>query len=187
MKAVSQAVPDKVIACGYDTTTVGVLSRLGDNGWSVHLQIVGGGYGAAIVSDGCDGVDSPPSSCSKTPIEALDQDFPFFRVIEYAMLQDSCGVGRSRGGLGFLRRYEILKEGVRFSLYSDRFKRAPEGLFGGGAGTTGYCEVNRGGKTIPLKSKDAIDLLPGDIVTLAVGGGCRFGDPSEPSAVLLCM
>ncbi len=98
------------------------------------------------------------------------------------MQQDSCGVGRSRGGLGFLRRYEILKEGVRFSLYSDRFKRAPEGLFGGGAGTTGYCEIVRGGQTIPLKSKDAIDLLPGDILTLAVGGGGGFGDPSKRSA-----
>ena len=98
------------------------------------------------------------------------------------MTQDSCGVGQSRGGLGFLRRYEILKEGVRFSLYSDRFKRAPEGLFGGGAGTTGYCEIKRRGQIIPLKSKDAVDLLPGDIVTLAVGGGGGFGDPAKRSA-----
>jgi hypothetical protein len=30
-------VPEKVIACGFDTTTVGVLSRLGDRGWSVYL------------------------------------------------------------------------------------------------------------------------------------------------------
>jgi hypothetical protein len=36
-RALAQAVPEKVIACGFDTTTVGVLSRLGDRGWSVYL------------------------------------------------------------------------------------------------------------------------------------------------------
>jgi len=182
MKALAQSVPDKVIACGFDTTTVGVLSRLGDKGWSVYLEIFGGGYGAGAGTDGCDGVDSPLSNCTNTPVEALDQDFPFFRVIEYALRQDSCGVGEQRGGLGFRRRYEILREGVRLSLYSDRFRRAPDGLFGGGPGTTGYCEVERGGETIALRSKTAFDLLPGDIVTIAVGGGGGYGSPDRRPA-----
>ncbi|WP_298957320.1 hydantoinase B/oxoprolinase family protein [uncultured Methylobacterium sp.] len=178
MKALAQAVPEKVIACGFDTTTVGVLSRLGDRGWSVYLEIFGGGYGAAAESDGCDAVDSPLSNCTNTPVEALDQDFPFFRVVEYALRQDSCGGGAQRGGLGFLRRYEILQEGVRLSLYSDRFRRAPDGLFGGGPGTTGFCEVRRDGEVIALPSKTALDLRPGDVVTIAVGGGGGYGDPA---------
>ena len=179
MKALAQAVPEKVIACGYDTTTVGVLSRLGETGWSVYLEIFGGGSGAAVDVDGCDAVDSPLSNCSNTPIEVLDQDFPDFRVIEYAMRTDSCGVGEHRGGLGFLRRYEILSEGVRLSLYSDRFRRRPDGLFGGGSGTTGFCEVLRAGEVIPLPSKAAMDLRKGDVVTLAVGGGGGYGDPAR--------
>ncbi|GGC46116.1 hydantoinase B/oxoprolinase family protein [Chelatococcus reniformis] len=178
MKALAQAVPDKVIACGFDTTTVGVLSRLGPGGWSVYLEIFGGGSGAAVDVDGCDAVDSPLSNCSNTPVEALDQDFPFFRVIEYAMRADSCGAGAARGGLGFVRRYEILSDGVRLSLYSDRFRRPPEGLFGGRTGETGFCEVLRQGRAITLKSKDAIDLEKGDVVTLAVGGGGGYGDPA---------
>ena len=36
--------------------------------------------------------------------------------------------------------------------------------------------------TNALKSKDAVDLLPGDIVTLAGGGGGGFGDPAKRSA-----
>ncbi|MFE1598993.1 hydantoinase B/oxoprolinase family protein [Methylobacterium sp. ID0610] len=182
MKALAQAVPDKVIACGFDTTTVGVLSHLGDRGWSVYLEIFGGGYGAAVDADGCDAVDSPLSNCTNTPVEALDQDFPFFRVVEYALRQDSCGSGAHRGGLGFQRRYEILREGVRLSLYSDRFRRAPDGLFGGGPGTTGFCEVRRGGEVIALPSKTALDLLPGDVVTIAVGGGGGYGDPARRPA-----
>lgn len=180
MKALSQAVPDKVIACGFDTTTVGVLSHLSkDNGWSVYLEIFGGGYGAAVNQDGCDGVDGPLSNCSNTPIEAVDQEFSFFRVLEYSLRSDSCGRGKSRGGLGFLKRYQILKDGVRISLYSDRFRRPADGLFGGRAGATGYCQIARGDQTIELKSKDAFDLAKGDVVTLAVGGGGGYGRVGE--------
>jgi N-methylhydantoinase B len=180
MKALSQAVPDKVIACGYDTTTVAALSHLSEKGgWSVYLEIFGGGYGAGLNKDGCDAVDGPLSNCSVTPVEAVDQDFSFFRVLEYRMRPDSCGRGKARGGLGLLRRYEILKDAVRISLYSDRFRRPADGLFSGDAGATGYCQIMRGDQLIELKSKDAFDLVKGDVVTLAVGGGGGYGHATE--------
>ena len=177
MKALAQAVPEKVIACGFDTTTVGVLSHLVPHGWSVYLEIYGGRYGASATTDGCDAVDGPLSNCSNTPIEALDQDFRFFRVLEYRLRPDSAGAGEFRGGLGFLRRFEILADNVKLALYSDRFRRQPDGALGGSAGGTGYCEIRRGGQTMRLKSKDEVDLRRGDIVTLAVGGGGGYGDP----------
>jgi N-methylhydantoinase B len=158
-----------------------VLSHLSENGWSVYLEIFGGGFGGGLENDGCDAVDNPLSNCSNTPIEALDQDFPFFRVVEYAMRTDSCGHGRSRGGLGFVPTYEALKDNVRVSLYSVRFRRPADGLFGGGPGATGYCEVKRGREVIKLRSKDAFDLKQGDIVTLAVGGGGGYGSPAQRS------
>jgi N-methylhydantoinase B len=179
MKALAQAVPDRVAAAGFDTTTVGVLSHLGDDGWRVYLEIYGGGLGATAHTDGCDAVDGPLSNCSNTPVEALDQDFPFFRVLEYRLRPDSGGDGTHRGGLGFLRRFEILTDDVDIALYSDRFRTAPEGLFGGGPGTTGYCEIQRGNQTIRLKSKDKTRLRKGDIVTLAVGGGAGYGPPDR--------
>ncbi len=179
MKALSQAAPDKVISCGFDTTTSFVLSHLGENGWSVYLEIFGGGFGAANDTDGCDGVDNPLSNCSNTPVEALDQDFSFFRVAEYTMRTDSCGRGRQRGGMGFTRSYEVLKDGSRLALYSDRFRRSAEGLFGGREGATGFCQVRRGDQIIKLKSKDAMDLRKGDVVTMATGGGGGYGDPAE--------
>jgi N-methylhydantoinase B len=180
MKALALAVPDRVIACGFDTTTVGVMSHfIEGRGWSVYQEIFGGGYGAAAGNDGCDAVDNPLANCANTPVEALDQDFAFFRVIEYSLRPGSCGRGRSRGGLGFLRRYEILKDGVRLAFFSDRFRRGADGLFGGEPGATGYLQVTRGGETIDLKSKTAFDLVKGDIVTLAVGGGGGYGPAAE--------
>ena len=118
------------------------------------------------------------SNCSNTPVEALDQDFGFFRILEYSLRPDSCGIGAWRGGLGFLRRFVVTEDDVQLALYSDRFRRAPEGLFGGGSGSTGYCEIRRGDEVIQLRSKDKTSLLKGDIVTLAVGGGGGYGDPS---------
>jgi len=185
MKALAQAVPDQVVAPGFDTTTVGVLSHLGPDGWSVYLEIYGGGLGATAESDGCDAVDGPLSNCSNTPVEALDQDFSFFRVLEYSLRQDSCGAGAHRGGLGFLRRFEITKDDVQISLYSDRFRHAPQGLFGGQPGTTGFCEIRRNGEIIQLRSKDKAGLRKGDIVTLAVGGGAGYGNPADRSLSLI--
>jgi N-methylhydantoinase B len=87
-----------------------------------------------------------------------------------------------RGGLGFLRRFEILADDVSIALYSDRFRHPPDGLFGGAPGSCGFCEIQRGNDTIELKSKDKTALRRGDIVTLAVGGGGGYGPPADRAA-----
>jgi N-methylhydantoinase B len=177
MKALAQAVPAQAIAVGFDTTTVACFAHLGPRGYRVYLEVFGGGYGASALNDGCDAVDGPLSNCSNTPVEALDMEFDYFRVIGYGLDQDSFGHGAQRGGSGFQRRYEVLKDGATLALYSDRFRRAPEGLLGGTAGTTGCCELLRDGAIIALKSKDAIPLRRGDIVTFKLGGGGGYGEP----------
>ena len=179
MKALAQAVPGRVASTGFDTTTVSVLSQLKPGGWSVYLEIYGGGLGATAETDGCDGVDGPLSNCSNTPVETLDQDFDFFRVLDYALRPDSGGAGATRGGLGFRRRFLITGEKVELSLYSDRFRRAPDGLFGGAAGTTGHCRIERDGAVIELPSKGKVALRQGDVVELAMGGGGGYGAPAE--------
>ena len=98
MKALAQAVPEKVMAAGFDTTHSTCLSHLDEHGYSIYLEIFGGGYGASAVDDGCDAVDSPLSNCSNIPIEAIDMEHGFFRVVEYALVQGSGGNGEYRGG-----------------------------------------------------------------------------------------
>lgn len=185
MKALSKAVPQSVIACGFDTTSVCCLSKLRDSGWSVYLEVFGGGWGASSTKDGCDAVDSPLSNCSNTPAEALDQDFSFFRLTEYALVPDSCGRGEFRGGVGFIRRYEILEDGVKLAIYADRFVRAPEGLFDGTEGSIGSCVIRRNGEDIAMKSKQQVDLQKGDVVSYTLGGGGGYGTPARraPAAI----
>ncbi len=182
MKALAQAVPEQVIASGFDTTTVACLSWLDQGKYSVYLEVFGGGYGAACDQDGCDAIDSPLANCANTPVEAIDQDYSFFRVEEYALTQDSFGHGRHRGGAGFRRAFRILKDGATVALYSDRFKNKPEGLFGGTEGSTGACDIHRGNAVIALKSKDLHDLRKGDLVVFRMGGGAGYGPASERSA-----
>jgi N-methylhydantoinase B len=186
MKALAQALPDRVIACGYDTTTAFCLSRLGEKGYSVYLEIFGGGYGGSKEADGCDAVDGPLSNCSNAPVESLDLDYDFFRVAAYALDPDSFGMGARRGGAGFGRRYAITRDDVQLAIYSDRFRRPPEGLFGGEPGKMGYCRVHRAdGTTQELRSKAAVDLKKGDVVEIFVGGGGGYGDPRDRPAHML--
>jgi N-methylhydantoinase B len=181
MKALAQAVPEKVIACGFDTTTVFALSHLSDEGYRVYVEVFGGGYGGSRHADGADALDSPLSNCSNTPVEALDMEYDYFRVVDYGLRPDSGGAGKHRGGLGFNRAYEITRDNVTFATYADRFAIAPSGLFGGEDGARGQCEVRRGGEIIPLHSKASMDLKKGDILTIHVGGGGGYGDPAERS------
>ena len=185
MKALAQATPERAIACGFDTTTSLSLSYLGEQGYKVYIEIFGGGYGAGAESDGCDAVDSPLSNCSNSPVEQLDLSYDYFRVAEYALQPDSGGAGRHRGGLGFVRRYEILKDGVVFATYSDRFRFPAEGLFGGKDGSCGRCEVLRDGAVVPIRSKAGMTLNKGDVLSMHLGGGAGYGEPAERAPALV--
>ena len=178
MKALAQAAPEKAIAGGFDTTAVFALSHLGADGYRVYVEVFGGGYGASAVADGCDGVDGPLSNCSNTPVEALDMEYDYFRVVDYRLLPDSAGAGRLRGGLGFARAYEILRDDVTFAIYADRFRIAPEGLFGGGPGALARCELHRDGRVLPVASKAGMSLRKGDLLAVFTGGGGGYGDPA---------
>ena len=122
------------------------------------------------------------SNCSNAPVEALDMDFDYFRILEYSLRQDSGGDGRSRGGLGICRRYEILTDGVQYAMYGDRFRLRPEGLFAGHAGEAASCTLLRDGEATALPSKTSMLLRKGDVLEVRTGGGAGFGPPEERSS-----
>ncbi|MBM3571013.1 MAG: hydantoinase B/oxoprolinase family protein [Alphaproteobacteria bacterium] len=179
MKALAQAVPERVIATGFDTTTGPYLSRRTEARYQVYHEIIGGGWGASARADGCSSVDGPTSNCANAPIEALDMDYDYFRVTEYAVIPGSGGAGKFRGGLGTRRRYLILKDGVQYAQYGDRFRFRPTGLFGGHDGKAARCTLTRDGETVELASKVMMELKTGDMLTVETGGGGGYGPPDE--------
>jgi len=185
MLALAEVVPDRVIAPGYDTTTAACLSEFSEGGYNIYLEIFGGGYGGGRDSDGCDGVDCALSNCSNIPLEAMELDYGFFRVENYALIPDSGGRGRHRGGLGFEKSYRILRDGVSFATYGDRFRIAAEGLFGGGPGRPAENLIERDGEIIPVGSKAGVALRKGDLLIMRTGGGGGYGPAGERDARLV--
>ena len=178
LKALGQAMPERAVACGYDCTTGFCLSHLKDGRYRVFIELRDGGYGGSASNDGCDAVAGPLSNCTNTPIEQIDADYDFFRIEGYSLRPDSGGLGQFRGGMGSVRSYRILEDGVRLSIYADRFRNPAAGLAGGGAGATGHCTVLRGEQRIAVKSKDDMPLQKGDLILVASGGGGGYGDPA---------
>jgi len=185
MIALSEVCPDQVIAEGFDTTTPICLSHQAPSGYNIYLEILGGGYGAGVNNDGADGVDCPLSNCSNIPIEALEMDYPFMRIENYALRPGSGGMGRRRGGHGFERSYRVLEDGVLFSTYTDRFSTQPRGLSGGEPGATCSIHVERDGREIALTARASRNLEKGDLLVVRTGGGAGYGNLDERSDELI--
>ncbi len=179
MKALAAAVPEKAIASGFDTTDAVCLSHLGEDGYRIYLEIFGGGYGASARRDGADAVSGPLSNCANVPIEALDMEFDYFRTEASGLRTDSGGRGNTRGGYGSYRKYLILKDDVSFSTYAERFRVAPEGLFGGEPGGKARNSLVRDGERRALAAKGSVGLRTGDLLTIETGGGAGYGVPLD--------
>jgi N-methylhydantoinase B len=187
VRALSEAVPERVIADGFDTTTAASLSHLDPvtGEYGVVIEVLGGGWGAAATHDGADALDNPLSNCANAPVEALEVTSGYFRVVEFALADGYGGDGRFRGGLGFRRTYRSLCDGVRFAAYSDHHRRGARGLFGGGDGAPGAFVVRRrDGRCERLPCVASVVLDEGDEVTVLVGGGGGYGDPALRSPQL---
>lgn len=181
--ALAQAVPDRVPAQGFNSTTgLYLTQRRADGRTRIYADVLGGGYGAAQGYDGAHALAGILSSSRNTPIESIEQIHPQLRMLHYRLVPDSSGAGQWRGGLGFSRAIEVLEDGIELSFYSEHFRYPPRGRQGGSDAMCGSLVIRRGSETIRLPNTDAVSLQKGDIVELTVGGGAGWGDPAQRSA-----
>jgi len=185
MKALAQAVPDQVIAAGFDATLMACLSEFRDGGFRVCLEAYAGGFGAASVADGADGIAAPLSNCTNSPVEALDMEFGFFRIVAYGLQPDSFGHGKFRGGAGLFREYEVLEDNIEFSIYTDRFRIHPDGAFGGSRASLSRCDIFRNNEQLAVDPKKCVRLMKGDIIRITTSGGAGYGLASERARALV--
>jgi N-methylhydantoinase B len=182
LSAFQQALPGAVPAQGFHVnTTVGFSQQRGGD-YRIFIEDIGGGWGATPVHDGADMVDTPLSNCRITPVEALEREHAYLLVERYALLPDSGGAGRYRGGLGMERIFRVRDDGVNFFAYADRHERAPSGTAGGAPGTKGRFEHLSSAGAERLPSKCSLPIAAGDAVRVVAGGGGGFGPPSERDA-----
>ena len=108
-----------------------------------------------------------------TPVEALEQAFPF-RVRSYRLRTGAGGSGRHPGGEGLEREIELLAL-ARVTLLTERRQVPPYGLQGGNPGACGRNTLRRGGELRELPGKCSFEARPGDRLSIATPGGGGWG------------
>jgi len=185
LEASSKITPHKKVGDGCSSRSIIIGGRSNKTGKSyVQYEIFGGGSGGRSGKDGVSGTNVNQSNARIAPVEIIEAEFST-RLRRFELIPDSGGAGRFRGGLGFVREYEVLDNDARFSLRSTKHTVAPKGIEGGGDGKTGRCTLNPGTKTervIPSRFSDHT-LHPGDVISLETPGGgglgsCRDRDPA---------
>jgi N-methylhydantoinase B len=101
------------------------------------------------------------------------------RIEEYALIPDSCGAGKWRGGLGVTRSYRLLSDNAILQLRADRIRFKPYGLSGGEPATGCANKIFRDGRWETLPGKITSKIQKGDLVRHEQAGGGGFGDPLE--------
>jgi len=180
-RALSPAISDRILADSGGTpaqTNIFHGRRAEGKPW-LTMIIRGGGMGASSRMDGHHCAIFPANGAN-TPVEIFESDTPL--IIESRQLvPDSGGCGKKRGGLG---RRDVVRvpsdecapEGpVMIAVQAGRYRYAPQGLFGGGAGSKARFVVNG-------ENGDPSGLTfcePGDEIVFESAGGGGYGDPWE--------
>jgi len=175
LRALSKALPGRIPAAAQGTmnnlTLGGIDPRTGEP--FAYYETVAGGMGARPGRQGVSGIHTHMTNSLNTPAEALEYAYPF-RVTRYSLRPGSGGRGRWRGGDGVVREIEVLTD-CEVAILSDRRKRGPWGLSGGGEGKRGRTLVVRGARQEELRSKDSSRLKKGERVRVESPGGGGFG------------
>jgi len=188
LEASSQITPHKKVGDGCSSRSIIIGGRSNKTGKGyVQYEIFGGGSGGRSGKDGVSGTNVNQSNAKIAPIEIIEAEFAT-RVRRFELIPDSGGPGKFRGGLGFVREYEVLDNDARFSLRSTKHSVAPKGIDGGSNGKPGLCTLNPGtdqARVIPSRYSDHV-MHPGEVFSLDTPGGGGLGSPfeREPQRVL---
>lgn len=178
--ALAQALPDRIPAA-----SAGSMNNVTIGGWDgsrnapfAYYETIAGGAGAGPRRDGLSAVHTHMTNTMNTPVEALELTYPF-RVVEYAIRKGSGGAGLRRGGDGVVRTYEFLSPAT-VTLVTERRRRAPWGLRGGGHGAPGRnLLIGRDGSETPLPGKISLRVKAGDRLRVETPGGGGWGPPES--------
>lgn len=176
--ALAQALPDVVA-----TASQGTMNNLAFGGTRpdgspfAYYETIGGGAGAGPSRDGASGIHVHMSNTLNTPVEALELAFPL-RVLRYAIRRGSGGQGKHRGGEGLIREIEFLSP-THVTLLSERRDIHPYGLQGGAHGMCGENVLIHANVESTLRGKVALQLEPGDVLSIRTPGGGGWGSTDE--------
>lgn len=185
IRALHQVVPERVIAACAGTTCLVVIGGEDPNRRELYTYVEshGGGAGGAVGRDGESTVQTHMSNSLNSPIEVLEQTFPF-KFLRYELEPDSSGSGKWRGGFGMHKEIQLTADAT-VTVHFTRTDSNPWGLSGGSDGTRARVERIRAGRTEVLPGRGTYHFQAGDILSLRSPGGGGYGPAAErdPDAV----
>jgi N-methylhydantoinase B len=183
-KALRSAIPDRVIAGHHADLLVAACHGINPEAnelFIANFGPLGGGWGAKHNEDGVSGtVCINDGDTHNGPNEQAEAKFPLV-VESYALVPDSGGAGRHRGGLG-VERVVRARTNLTMNTQIERAHCRPWGLAGGLDGTGNAVALRLGGawKTdFPNAKVLVAQLKPGDAFRIRSGGGGGYGSPLE--------
>ncbi len=196
LKALAPAVPTRVTGQSNCAACPGIFSgretdaarfkRTGREFVTMH-DVHAGGMGARSDKDGISGIRVYVGNAGSQPIELIEQTSPLL-VEEWCLVPDSGGAGRTRGGLASRRTYRVGYDEATFTVSGERGRSAPQGQFGGLAGTPFLARVRKAdGSEVPVAAKGGQTVVNlGDRVSIQPAGSGGYGDPLDrPRAAVL--
>jgi N-methylhydantoinase B len=114
------------------------------------------------------------SNSANAPTEIIELEHPLM-VGKYALVQDSGGAGKYRGGVGITREITFLEKSSA-SVKRMRINTRPYGLFGGKDGSPDAGGVILSDHSEVWVSKD---VKPGEKAYVRTSGGGGWGNPLE--------
>ena len=186
MGALAQAVPDRVPADGNGGATLPSIGGIHNGRAFVFVETMMGTTGGTPAHDGLEGVAHLGANQSNIPIEMIEAEHPL-RIERYALVPDSGGPGKYRGGLSMVREFRLLADEAVLTVRSDKRRFPPYGLHGGHAGAPCWNVVNPDGdaQVLPTLFKDVFTLRRGDVFRHTLAGGGGHGSPLERDPALV--
>ncbi|HVG50629.1 MAG TPA: hydantoinase B/oxoprolinase family protein [Xanthobacteraceae bacterium] len=183
-KALQPAIPERVIAGHHAdlvTSTIHGINPRTREFFIGGLGPLGGGWGGKMTEDGVSAtVCANDGDTHNSPNEQVEAKFPVV-VERCALIQDSGGAGRYRGGLG-IESVVRARSPLTLNTQTDRAHCRPWGLDGGLDASGNQIHLRREGnwKTDQPNAKMLITpLKAGDAFRLRSGGGGGYGSPLE--------
>ena len=177
--AFSKSVPHRVMACGANETNFILAGSKGKHlGDFIMYCWTEGGYGAREGSDNSTFISMYASGSKNQCVEAFEQEYPILWE-RFELIPDSGGAGKTRGGLGTIRRIKFTGDAATLSSIGDREKFPAWGLYGGRSALNQGFVVNPGS----AEERDlgvyvsGFEVKKGDHWDFWSGGGGGFGDP----------
>lgn len=177
--ALHQALPDRVPAAGEGgVTMLGIAETTSGRQSTVYVEFIAGGWGGWSGGDGLDGASPLGGNVSNVPVEMIELHHPV-RVEEYALVPNTGGPGRHRGGLSVMRAMRFLGSHGTVQIRSDRRRFPPYGLDGGEPGAPSLNTLETADGEHELPTKFIRPIAHGDVIRHITAGGGGFGPPDQ--------